>query len=261
MTTQHIMSVPPHLRVVITGGASGIGLKIAECFHQHNAKVTICGSNNDKLQACLKNNPTWFGKACDVRQSQQVDEFITFAHDKMGGIDILINNAGIAGPTTTVDACSPEEWRNTMDVNINGVFYGIRAAVNALKISKGSIITISSVAGRIGFPLRSPYCTSKFALQGLTEALAKELGPFGIRVNSILPGFVESERWTNTTKARAQEVGITYQEMRERLLAKSSLKSTVSEEEVAQLCLYLSSPLGRHITGQSLSICAGVEYL
>jgi NAD(P)-dependent dehydrogenase (short-subunit alcohol dehydrogenase family) len=261
MADKKILSFPQGLKVVITGGASGIGLKIAECFHEHDAEITICGSNGEKLNKCLKSHATWHGQVCDVKSPQQVDDFIQFAQKKMGGIDVLVNNAGIAGPTTTVENCSPEDWCNTMEVNINGVFYGIRSAVKALKKSKGSIINISSVAGRIGLSLRSPYCTSKFALQGLTESLAKELGPFGIRVNSILPGFVESERWTNTTTARAEALGITYLEMREKLLDKSSLKRPVSEEEVAQMCLYLCSPLGRNISGQSLSLCANVEYL
>jgi NAD(P)-dependent dehydrogenase (short-subunit alcohol dehydrogenase family) len=261
MTGKKVMDIETGLRVVITGGASGIGLKIAEAFSDRGAKIFICGSNKQKLSACLESNPNWRGSACDITDDKQVESFIKAAVESMGGIDVLVNNAGIAGPTASAEDCTPSEWRQTMDVNVNGVFYGIHFAAAHLKKTAGSIINISSVAGRIGFALRSPYCSSKFALQGMTESLSKELGPYGVRVNSIQPGFVESERWTNTTKARAEETGVSYEEMRETLLQKSSLRSTVSEEEVGQMCLYLCSPMGRNISGQSLSLCANVEYL
>ena len=130
-----------------------------------------------------------------------------------------------------------------------------------LRASGGSIITISSVAGRLGYAYRSPYCASKFALAGLTESLARELGPDGVRVNSILPGFVDSNRLNSTTAARAAALGIGFDEMESRLLQKTSLRSKVSEQEVAEMALYLASPAGRSISGQSISVCANVEYL
>ena len=254
-------NIPENLRVLITGGASGIGLKIAEAYHSHKARVFICGTNEEKLNKCLEENPDWSGMVCDVREEKAVQSFVQAAVDKMGGLDVVVNNAGIAGPTTKLEDCDYDEWRKTIDINLNGVFLVSKFSIPHVRTSKGSIIHISSVAGRIGFALRSPYCSSKFALQGLTESMSKELGPDGIRVNSILPGFVESERWTNTTKARAEEKGISYDEMRAQLLKQSSLRSTVSEEEVAHTCLYLSSEMGRNITGQMLSVCANVEYL
>ncbi len=250
-----------NLRAVITGGASGIGLKIAEAFSTQGNKVFICGSQPDKLTGCLETHTGWHGAVCDVTDDTQVDRMVGQAAETMGGIDILVNNAGIAGPTGTVEDCPPDAWRHTMDVNVNGAFYCIRAAAKHLKQSKGAIINISSVAGRLGYALRSPYCASKFALQGITESLARELGPHGVRVNSILPGFVESERWSNTTRSRADALGISYETMRANLLDKTSLRRAVSEEEVAQLCLYLCSPMGQNISGQSLSLCANVEYL
>ena len=255
------IAIDSGLRVLVTGGASGIGLKSATSFFDHGAKVFICGSQKDKLQRCLDAHPSWAGQPCDVTDDQQVNGLVDKATEVMGGLDVLVNNAGIAGPTGEVEDCSPDDWRQTMDVNVNGVFYCIRAAALHLKQSKGSIINISSVAGRLGYALRSPYCASKFALQGITEALAKEMGPAGVRVNSILPGFVESERWTNTTKARAEMLDVSYEDLRKQLLEKSSLRRTVSEEEVGQLCLYLCSEMGKNISGQSLSLCANVEYL
>ena len=249
------------LRVLVTGGASGIGLKIADAFHSHGAKVFICGTNEEKLSKCLATHPNWGGMVCDVTDEFAVERFVEVSVESMGGLDVIVNNAGIAGPTTKLEDCSVDEWRKTVDINLNGVFLVSKFSIPHLRKSKGSIIHISSVAGRIGFALRSPYCSSKFALQGLTESMSKELGPDGIRVNSLLPGFVESERWTNTTKARAEGMGISYEEMRAQLLEKSSLKSTVSEEEIASMCLYLNSEMGQNITGQAISICANVEYL
>ena len=254
-------SIKENLKVLITGGASGIGLKIAEAYHAHGAKVFICGTNKVKLENCLSEHPAWSGMLCDVTDEKAVETFVHSAVTVMGGLDVVVNNAGIAGPTARLEDCDVNEWRKTIDINLNGVFLVSKFSIPHLRQSRGSIIHISSVAGRIGFALRSPYCSSKFALQGLTESMSKELGPDGIRVNSILPGFVESERWTNTTKARAKEKGITYEEMRAQLLAQSSLRSTVSEEEVAHMCLYLSSKMGRNISGQMLSLCANVEYL
>ena len=254
-------NIPENLKVLITGGASGIGLKIAEAYHSHGAKIFICGTNEEKLNNCLKVNPDWSGQVCDVRDENAVQGFVQSAVDNMGGLDVVVNNAGIAGPTTKLEDCDYDEWRKTIDINLNGVFLVSKFSIPHVRTTQGSIIHISSVAGRIGFALRSPYCSSKFALQGLTESMSKELGPDGIRVNSILPGFVESERWTNTTKARAEEKGISYDEMRAQLLKQSSLRSTVSEEEVAHMCLYLSSEMGKNITGQMLSVCANVEYL
>lgn len=254
-------NIPENLKILITGGASGIGLKIAESFHSHGAQIFICGTNKKKLDQCLASNPAWHGMICDVRDESAVKNFVTSAVKTLGGLDLIVNNSGIAGPTAKLEDCSVDEWRDTIDINLNGVFLVSKFAIPHLRESQGSIIHISSVAGRIGFALRAPYCSSKFALQGLTESMSKELGPDGIRVNSILPGFVESERWANTTKSRAQEMGISYEEMRAKLLEKSSLKSTVSEEEVAHMCLYLNSEMGRNITGQSISICANVEYL
>ncbi|NRA19245.1 MAG: SDR family oxidoreductase [Oceanospirillaceae bacterium] len=249
------------LRVLITGGASGIGLKIAEAFAASSAQIYICGTNVEKLEKCLSDHPSWNGSRCDISDDQNVASLVENAAREMAGIDVLVNNAGIAGPTASVEDCTPEEWRKTMDINVNGVFYGIHHAAVHLKESRGSIINISSVAGRIGYVMRSAYCASKFALKGITESLAKELGPAGVRVNSILPGFIESERWINTTKARAEQLGKTYPEMRAELLSKASLGSTVSEEEIAQMCLYLCSPAGKNISGQSLSLCANIEYL
>src|SRR5262249_25385132 len=139
----------------------------------------------------------------------------------LGGLDVLVNNAGIAGPTSKVEAIDPAEWRRTIDVNLNGHFYCTRLATPLLKQSKrGAIINISSVAGRLGYAYRTPYAASKWAIIGLTESLAKELGPDGIQVNAILPGLVEGPRIERVIAARAQELGVPYKEVEQQYLSK-----------------------------------------
>lgn len=249
------------LRVAITGGASGIGRAIADAFEERGDRVHICGTDRAKLEWCLAERPTLSGVQCDVTVDADVERFITSAVTEFGGLDVLVNNAGIAGPTAAVDEIDVGDWLHTMDVNVNGVFLCTRHAARHLRASHGSIINISSVAGRLGYALRSPYCASKFALQGLTETWARELGPSGVRVNSILPGFVDSPRLDATTAARATAMGLTSAEVTQRLLAKTSLRSKVTEREVAYMAQYLCSPAGRSISGQSISVCANVEYL
>lgn len=249
------------MRVLVTGGASGIGRAIADAFAERGDDVHICGTNTERLEQCLHEDPRLTGSICDVTDEDQVNVLMATVIASLGGLDVLVNNAGIAGPTAPVDEISTAEWNATMAVNVTGAFFCTRAAASLLRESQGSIINISSVAGRLGYAYRVAYCTSKFALAGMTEALARELGPDGVRVNSLLPGFVDSERLNATTAARAEKLGISVEEMERRLLDKTSLKRKVSEREVAEMALYLASDAGRNISGQSISLCANVEYL
>jgi NAD(P)-dependent dehydrogenase (short-subunit alcohol dehydrogenase family) len=247
--------------VLVTGGASGIGLAIAQAFAERGDRVHICGTNEVKLTDRLEADPRLEGSICDVTDEEQVAGMFAGIEASWDGLDVLVNNAGIAGPTVRIDDVTTAQWLETMAVNVTGVFLCCRAAAPMLRASSGSMINISSVAGRLGYAYRVPYCASKFALAGITESLARELGPDGVRVNSILPGFVDSDRLNSTTAARAAALGIPFDEMEARLLMKTSLRSKVSEEEVAEMALYLASPAGRSISGQSISVCANVEYL
>jgi NAD(P)-dependent dehydrogenase (short-subunit alcohol dehydrogenase family) len=253
--------MPEPQRVLVTGGASGIGRAIAEAFAGRGDRVYICGTNEAKLAERLGSDPRLDGSTCDVTDDEQVHDMFATIESTWGGLDVLVNNAGIAGPTARIDDVTTEQWLETMAVNVTGVFFCCREAAPLLRASSGSIINISSVAGRLGYAYRSPYCASKFALAGITESLARELGPDGVRVNSILPGFVDSDRLNSTTTARAAALGIPFDEMESRLLQKTSLRQKVSESEVAEMALYLASPAGRSISGQSISVCANVEYL
>jgi NAD(P)-dependent dehydrogenase (short-subunit alcohol dehydrogenase family) len=178
---------------------------------------------------------------------------------ELGGLDVLVNNAGIAGPTGPVEAIDPDDWRRTIDVNLTGAFLCARRAVPHLIESRGLMINLSSVAGRLGFANRSPYAASKWAIVGFTHSLAKELGPKGVRVNAIQPGVVAGPRIERVIQARADLEGHTYAEQERRRLEQVSLRRMVTAEDIAAMALFLAGPGGRNITGQALSVCAGVE--
>jgi NAD(P)-dependent dehydrogenase (short-subunit alcohol dehydrogenase family) len=183
--------------------------------------------------------------------------------EQLGGLDVLVNNAGISGPPfTKVEAIEPADWERTMAVNINGQFFCVRRAVPMIKAAGGgAIINMSSVAGRLGYPLRTPYSSSKWAVVGFTQSLAMELGPDNIRVNCLQPGFVDGPRSRRLRQEQAAALGQTVEQCEARMFAKTSMRQRVDADEVAGMALFLASDAGRHITGQSLSVCGGVETL
>ena len=182
-------------RALITGAGSGIGQVMAQHFEKAGARIWIWDADTNNLEQSLKENPDWNGTPCDVSDVNQVDQLFKEMSESFGGLEILVNNAGIAGPTAPVEEIDPGEWRRSVGVNLNGAFYCTRLATPLLKNSpKASIINISSVAGRLGFARRLPYASTKWAMIGFTESLAKELGPSGIRVNALIPGIVEGPR-------------------------------------------------------------------
>jgi len=175
---------------------------------------------------------------------------------------VLVNNAGIAGPTGKVEDISVEDWRRCIDIDLNGMFYCTRLAMPMLKAAGGgSIINLSSAAGRLGFPFRTPYAAAKWAVVGFSKSLSMEVGTDNIRVNAIQPGVVEGDRINRVIDAKAKALGISFEEQRERSLDKVSMRSMVSPQDIANMALYLASDLGKHVTGQAISVCAGVEML
>ncbi len=180
----------------------------------------------------------------------------------LGGLDALINNAGIAGPTGGVDEISTEDWRRCIDICLTGQFLCARRAVPMLKASGGgSIVNMSSAAGKHGYAFRTPYSAAKFGVIGFTQSLAKELGPHAIRVNAILPGIVEGPRIDNVISSRAKQLGISHEEMTERYLENVSLRRMVSPYDVATMVAFLLSNAGINISGQSLGVDGNVETL
>ncbi len=249
-------------RALITGAGSGIGKVMAQHFEKAGARIWICDADTNNLEQSLKENPDWNGTPCDVSEENQVDQLFKEMSDSFGGLEILVNNAGIAGPTAPVEEIDPDEWRRSVGVNLNGAFYCTRLATPLLKNSpKASIINISSVAGRLGFARRLPYASTKWAMIGFTESLAKELGPSGIRVNALLPGIVEGPRIEGVFQARAESEGVPYEEVRDRVLNNVSMKRMVSAGDVAEMAVFLCSEAGKNISGQSISVCGNVENL
>jgi NAD(P)-dependent dehydrogenase (short-subunit alcohol dehydrogenase family) len=249
-------------RVVVTAGAQGIGLAITEAFVAAGAEVHICDVNDDFLAAAKSRLPGVSQSRTDVSNEAQVDAMFAALSARWGGLDVLVNNAGIAGPTAPVEDTDLAQWSQTIAVNLTGPFLCTRRAVPLLKAAGGgSIVNLSSVAGRLGFPLRTPYSASKFGVIGLTETWAMELGPSHIRVNAILPGIVAGDRQERVIAAKAASYGIAHEEMRQRLLSKVSLRSMVTAQDIANQIIFICSPAGAAITGQSLSVCGNVEHL
>lgn len=256
------MTIHPGLRALVTAGASGIGLSIARALHLAGARVQICDVSSSALDDAKKFIPDISGSLADVTDADQVDALFADVKRSFGGLDVLVNNAGVAGPTDAVEDITPNDWRRTLDVNITGQFLCVRRAVPLLKQSgNGVIINMSSAAGRLGYALRTPYAASKWAIVGFTQSLAIELGPSGIRVNSILPGIVEGPRMEKVIRDRAMAEGLEYEEMERRYLRQVSLRRMVSTDDVAQLVLFLCSEGGRNISGQSLGVCGNLEFL
>src|SRR5688500_4464521 len=198
----------------------------------------------------------------DVASLPDVDRLFADVQRHLGGLDILVNNAGIAGPTAKVEDIRPEDWQRCIGVDLNGMFFCTRKAMPLIKAAGGgSIINLSSIAGRFGFPMRTPYAAAKWAVVGFTESLAAEAGPDKVRVNCIQPGIVEGERVDRIIEAKAKGLGVSAEEVRSRLGEGVSLHTTVTPQDIANMALYLATAPGRHISGQAISVCGGTRYL
>ncbi|MEI9967796.1 MAG: SDR family oxidoreductase [Terracidiphilus sp.] len=255
MTFQDRLYPPKGLRVLVTAGASGIGAAIATAFAETGAKIHVCDIDDAALAAFQKRLPCSQVTHADVADETQVTALFEAQRAKFDGLDVLINCAGIAGPTAGVDKITEQEWKRTIDVNLNGQYRCLHHAVPMLRASKtANIVCISSVAGRMGIPWRTPYVATKWAIVGIAKSLAIELGPDNIRVNAVLPGIVEGPRMDGVISARAKLEGVEEMAMREDYLKHISLHRMVNADDVALTCLFLCSPAGKNITGQAISV-------
>ncbi len=249
-------------RVLITAGASGIGRAMADLLIANGAKIHICDIADNFLADFAKAHPTAGVTKADVSSEADVDRLFADVKQTLGGLDALINNAGIAGPTKPVEEITPDEWRRCLDIGLTGQFLCARLAVPMLKASGGgSMINMSSVAGKYGFPNRSPYSAVKYGVIGITETFARELGPSNIRVNAIQPGLVEGPRIDAVISARAEREGRTSDEVRAHMMEKTSLRRPVTAGDVAEMAMFLLSDAARNISGQSIAVDANVETL
>ena len=244
-------------RVAITAGASGIGRVIADSFAACGAAVFV----SDIDEAALKASPHP-GMRADAGSVTDCDAFIDAAVSRLGGLDVLVNNAGIAGPTKLVEHVTPDELDATLRIDLASMFHCSRRAIPALRASGGgAIINLSSAAGRFGFPLRAPYSAAKWGVIGFTKSLSIELGGDGVRVNAILPGPVDGPRIRAVIKAKAAAGGISENEMTERTVATTSLKCFVTQQDIANTALYLCSPFGATISGQAIAVDGDMQSL
>ncbi len=250
------------LRVLVTAGAGGIGLEIARAFVNEGAKVHICDVDQKALDAAPKSDPTLTRSLADVADRAQVARLFDDALKALGGLDVLVNNAGIAGPTGRVEEIAPEEWDRCIAIDLTALFNCTRLAVPHLRKSKNaSIINLSSVAGRLGFPLRTPYSAAKWGVVGFTKSLAAELGPEGIRANAIQPGIVEGDRIRRVFENKAKARGISLDAMMAEGLSVVSMRTTVTPQQIADQIVFLCSERGRTISGQAISICGDAQML
>ena len=249
-------------RVLVTAGAAGIGLAIVERLLVHGAHVFVCDIAETVLESFAKANPEAGAIKADVSSEADVDRMFAAVRAKLGGLDALINNAGIAGPTGAVEDIEPAEWRRCIDIDLTGQFLCARRAVPMLKAAGGgSIINISSAAGRHGYAYRTPYSSAKFGIIGFTQSLAKELGPANIRVNAILPGIIEGPRMERVIRDRAAQLDVAYDVMEKTYLERVSLRRMTSPHDVAAMIAFLLSGAGINISGQSIGVDGNVEAL
>ena len=242
-------------RVFISAGAAGIGRAMVDTFLKANARVFTCDVSENDLQELESDFPSVEAVLCDCSDHHAVRTMFGEVDRRLGGLDILINNVGIAGPTAKVEEIEIEDWQRTLDINISAHFYCAKYAVPMLKTARGgSVINISSVAGRLGFPLRLPYSSTKWAVVGFSKTLAAELGPFNIRSNAILPGIVEGDRINAVIQAKADALNISFDEMREQLVSGVAMRTGVSPYDIANMALFLSSDMGAKISGQVISV-------
>ncbi len=245
-------------KIIISAGASGIGWATAKVCLSKGAYVYLCDIDNKSLNKIQKHplaNKKLFYYECDASDEDDVSNFFSKVNKKTKKVDALINNVGVAGPTGTIEKLSSEDWEKTLKINVISHFYFAKLAIPMLKKNKGgSIINISSGAGIMGFPLRSPYAASKWAVIGLTKTLAMELGKFKIRVNAICPGTIKGDRMIRVIRDKAKFLKVSKKKIEKDFISMASMNCWINEEDIGKMCSYLISSDGEKISGQAIPI-------
>ena len=245
---------------MITAAASGIGRAIAKAFAAEGAKVHICDVNEEALTSFREEFPEIAATHVNVRNEGEIDAWFDEALDDLGGLDVLVNNAGIKGPTAQVDDIDYADWRECIEVCLDSHFLCARRAAPVMKAQKsGSIINLSSNAGQYGFGNRTPYAAAKWAVIGLTKSLAIELGPHNVRCNAICPGAVRGDRINRVIQGEADMRGVPFDVVAKEMVFNQSIPRFTEADEVADLCVFLTSPQAAMINGQDIAIDGHIE--
>jgi NAD(P)-dependent dehydrogenase (short-subunit alcohol dehydrogenase family) len=249
------------LCVLLTGAGDSVGRVTAEKFLRHGARVHIADVREDAVKATLAANPGMGGSVCDVADRRQVGRLFEEALAAMQRIDVLVNCVGIAGPRAALEDISDEDWQTTLQTNVTGIFYTMKLAIPGMKQQRsGSIINFSSVNSRTGLPNRSAYVVSKCAVEGLTRNAARELGPFNVRCNAVLPGSINNERMNRVLRQGARDKGVSVEEFEIEALRYVAMGAKIEPEELADAVFYLASDSARHITGTLFEVSAGLGW-
>ncbi len=247
-------------RVMITAAASGIGRSIAKAFAADGAKVHICDVNEDALAQFREEFPEIAATHVNVRSEGEIDAWFDDALDDLGSLDVLVNNAGIKGPTAPIDDIDYHDWRECLDICLDSHFLCARRAAPVMKAQKsGAIINLSSTAGLYGFGNRTPYAAAKWAVIGLTKSLAIELGPHNVRCNAICPGAVRGERINRVIQGEADVRGVDFEVVAKEMVWSQSISRFVEPDEIADMCLYLASPAAKMVNGQAIAVDGHLE--
>jgi NAD(P)-dependent dehydrogenase (short-subunit alcohol dehydrogenase family) len=249
------------MRAVITAGAGGAGRVIAETLADMGCRVVVCDVDSSALNELRRAREDIVALETDASQEEAVDLVVREAEARFGGVDLLVNNVGIAGPTARVEDISRQEWDLSIATNLTSHFLFARRVIPGMKARRcGLIVNISSGSAKVGLPLRLPYVVSKGAVLSLTLNLARELGPHGIRVNALLPGAIRGARIQRVIEAKADALGVTAQEYEQRLLKYISLRTMIEPGDIAAMVAFLASPAGARITGQAIGVDGNIEY-
>jgi NAD(P)-dependent dehydrogenase (short-subunit alcohol dehydrogenase family) len=249
-------------KVLVTAGASGIGRCIALAFRDAGYRVFVCDIDRAALDALFADAGDVTGFEADVANPDHVETVFAEIDKAPGPFAVLVNNAGIAGPTAPVQDIDTTGWRQTLAVNLDGAFFCTRAAVPILAdAGGGSIINIASNAALFGFPNRLPYAASKWGLIGMTKTLAMELGPHAVRVNALCPGSVSGPRIEGVIERDARERGVPPETVRREYARQSSMRCFVDADDIAAMALFLASDAGAKISGQAIAIDGHTEGL
>jgi NAD(P)-dependent dehydrogenase (short-subunit alcohol dehydrogenase family) len=247
---------------IVTGGGYGIGKEIALAYGRAGAKVVIAARSEKPMQetvaALEKIKAPAICVRTDVSKEADCARMAEETLKAFGRVDVLVNNAGIAGPTKRIPDMTLAEWQEVLDIDLTGAWLAARAVLPTMdKQHSGNILNISSGAGRRGYPMRSPYAASKWGMIGLTQTIAGEWGSRGIRCNCICPGPIEGDRIERVMRARAEALNAPYEQIRAQFLSQAALNRMATEEECARVALFLVSEASAGLTGQTINVDAG----